>query len=82
MSSMNINIAFEYAYIRLIISNYTLSNIQPNWIYSLWVNLLHTFESASIPCDVLMFGNDRSSLPLLFIGVAKLLNIPRYVLYI
>lgn len=71
--------AFEYMFLRLVMARFDLNShvLSPSWVKDAWNNALKTFSPSSHPpCDALMFGNDKSALPLVLVGVSRLLGIP------
>jgi hypothetical protein len=93
MSTIDINIAMEYATLRLDLSFITylkshrainkydiLNSLQPPWVKRLWKTTVEEFEEKNnyAFCDVFVLGNERTSMSSLLTGTAKLLGITRY----
>ena len=84
-STTNImDVVYEYMYLRLSMASFQLDPavLSPPWVADAWSSAVRMFSPTNHhpPCDALLFGNDKSALPLLLEGVARLLRIPRCVL--
>jgi hypothetical protein len=92
MSIIDINTAMEYAALRLELSfiefqksnrdiekSNIIENLRPLWVKQLWKTTVEQFEengNYSI-CDVLVLGNERTSMSSLLTGTSKILGITR-----
>lgn len=75
--STYLSMAYQYAYWRLQQANYSIDRVTPPWSQLIWTQLLETLHQPPMPCDMLIFGNDRSPMSTLFTAAAHLLRIPR-----
>jgi hypothetical protein len=75
------DVACEYMFLRLVMARFSTDSavLAPPWVARAWRSAVEMFSAAPPhpPCDALMFGNDKSALSLLLVGVARLLGIPR-----
>ena len=75
------DLACEYMFLRLRMANFSTDRavLAPAWVAEAWIAAVDMFSPPRPhpPCSALLFGNDKSALPLMMVGVARLLGIPR-----